>query len=195
MATLFGITGGIGSGKSVICARLEELGYKVFYTDQEAQHIMCENLAVRSQIEMIFGSEIYQNDILDRGEVARQIFAQPDLRERVNKAVHPAVRFTLEHWLKRQTDICFVESAILFESRLSDICIANICISAPMEMRVMRTINRDACTREQVLDRINSQMLDNEMQNMSDLVVNNDGKNEISALCLYILDFCRNFAK
>lgn len=193
MAKLFGITGGIGSGKTTISEQLLKSGYPVFNTDAEAQRIMRDNLAVRSQIEMLFGSDIYEGDILNKQEVARQIFMQPDLRCKVDHAVHPAVGFELKQWLKHQEGICFVESAILFESGLNSLCDAVICVTAPLELRINRTATRDNTTREQVINKINAQMSETEKVTLSDLNIANDGTREISDLCLAVLDFCRNF--
>lgn len=191
---LFGITGGIGSGKSFICKALAEQGYSVYISDDEAKRIMCQNPMVRSQIELLFGSEIYQDDVLDRQEVARQIFNDSKLRLKINHIVHPAVRFDLEHWKKKHDGICFVESAILFESGLYTLCDATICISADEELRLRRAMARDNTTSEQVMARLNSQMSDDECRKKANFVIINDENATISSLCFDILEFCRNFA-
>lgn len=189
---LFGITGGIGSGKSTIAAGLRAEGFAVYDTDSEAQRIMRDNPCVRSQIELLFGSDIYEGDILNRTEVAKQVFADPALLRRLNSIVHPAVRFDLEEWAKRQTDICFAESAILFESGINEICEAVVFITAPEALRIERTMKRDNATQEQVLLRIHNQMADEERESMSDLVVCNDGTTDIATLCHSIISFCRS---
>lgn len=191
---LFGITGGIGSGKSFICEGLIERGYAVYSSDDEAKRIMCHNTMVRSQIELLFGSDIYQGDVLNRQQVAQQIFHDSTIRHKINHIVHPAVRFDLEHWAKRQSDICFVESAILFESGLDSLCEATICVTADEELRIKRVMQRDGVSREQVLARLHAQITEQERKEKSNLVIINDENQPISALCFEILEFCRNFA-
>lgn len=190
---LFGLTGGIGSGKTVVAHRLSEMGYPVYNTDQAAQRIMHDNLMVRSQIELLFGSDIYVHDKLNRQKVASLVFNDPVLLHKLNSIVHPAVIFDIRQWCKQFTDIAFVESAIMFESQIDQLCTAVICITADTELRIERTMKRDNCTRQQVINRINNQMSEAERIAKSDFTVSNDQK-EISDICLDILNFCRNFA-
>lgn len=191
---LIGLTGGIGSGKSTVARELEGMGYAVYDTDSEAKRIMQYNPMVRSQIELLFGSDIYQGDCLNRKEVARQIFSNPDLRDKINGIVHPAVRFDVAEWSRGEGKIGFVESAILFESGLNKLCKAVVCITASEETRIERTILRDHTTKEQVMARMQSQMAETERVRRSDISIENDGRKEISKICLEILEFCRNFA-
>ncbi len=194
MMTLIGITGGIGSGKSTITRELQRMGYVVYDTDKEARRIMQEDMEVRKRIELLFGNDIYVSDVLDRKEVARQIFANPALRKQVNVIVHPAVRLDIEKWREHGSGIGFVESAILFESGLDTLCKAVVCITADEDIRIARTMVRDHATREQVVARMESQMSETERIRRSDIHIDNDGKKEISLICLDILDFCSNFA-
>ena len=81
---LVGLTGGIGSGKTTIARALEQRGYPVYYTDREAKRIIRENPMVRSGIESLFGSEVFEGDRYHTELVARQVFAHPELLERVH---------------------------------------------------------------------------------------------------------------
>lgn len=195
MARLIGITGGIGSGKSTIARALQQVGYAVYYTDSEARRIMEQNPCVRSQIELLFGSDIYTRQGLDRQEVARQVFSNPRLLQRLNEVVHPAVRFDLEQWVRQSTKkIVFVESAILFESQMNTLCDAVISVSAPEEVRIQRVCQRDGISRDSVRERIANQMSDEERNKLSDLVVINDGRTPMKNIILQIQNFCRTFA-
>ncbi len=193
---LFGITGGIGSGKTVVATELLRSGYPVYFTDLQAQHIIHHNPCVRSQIELLFGSDIYQNDHLDRARVAELVFNNPQLLTRLNSIVHPAVRFDIQAWASKNEahDFCFVESAILFESGLNTLCDAVITVNAPLETRIQRTVMRDNTTRDSVISRLKNQMTDEDRTARADFHVENNGTKEISRICLDILSFCRNFA-
>jgi len=153
---LVGITGGIGSGKSTIATELIRRGFPVYNTDSEAKRIIIHNPAVRSQIETLFGSEVFDGDIYRTAKVAELVFANPDLLHKLNSIVHPAVKFNLQHWQKDK-ELCFVESALLFESGLDALCNTIAIIDAPEDIRIARTVARDHCTTEQVRARIRSQ--------------------------------------
>lgn len=155
---LIGITGGIGSGKSTVAAELLRRGYPVYDTDKAAKTIIVHNPAVRSQVELIFGSEVFDGDRYRTDYVAKQVFADRSLLQRLNQVVHPAVIFDLQHWYRQQkAELCFFETALLTESGLDKVCDAVVEVTAPVEVRIERTMARDHATREQVLARIHAQ--------------------------------------
>lgn len=155
---LIGITGGIGSGKSTIAQALRSRGYAVYDTDTEAKRIIVENPMVRSQVEMLFGSQVFEGNVYRTQLVAKQVFHHPDLLAELNHIVHPAVAFHLKQWAREHatptpqsstlnhqpsTTICFVESAILFASGLDKLCDKIVLVTAPEALRIERTILRD----------------------------------------------------
>ena len=88
---LIGITGGIGSGKSTVARELAAMGYPVYSTDSEAKRIIVSNPMVRSQIELLFGSDVYDGDVYLTEKVSNKVFRHPDLLAKLNEIVHPAV--------------------------------------------------------------------------------------------------------
>ena len=141
---LVALTGGIGSGKSTIARELRARGYAVYDTDTEAKRLIVSNPLVRSQVEYLLGSEVFDGDTYLTRLVAKQIFHHPDLRLRLNAIVHPAVAFHLRHWAQEQGERpCFVESAILFESGLDALCDRIVIVDAPEEIRIRRVLMRD----------------------------------------------------
>lgn len=183
---LIGLTGGIGSGKSTIANALRERGFAVYDTDKEAKRILTTNPAVRSQIEYLFGSDVYQNDVYQTKRVAEQVFRDPTLLERLNKIVHPAVCFDVRHWAKAQEQqgqaFCFVESAILYESGLADECGMVVGVAAPEEVRIERTMRRDGAQREQVARRIAAQLSNDNIKARAHIFLWNDGEASITEL-------------
>lgn len=135
---IIGITGGIGSGKSTIARALAARGYAVYDCDKEAKRIIAENHDVRQQIIALLGPEAFVNGVYNTSYVAQRVFAEPELLERLNQIVHPAVK---ENILEKQPD--FVESAILYEAGLDAICDKIFVIEAPEDIRIARTIARD----------------------------------------------------
>jgi dephospho-CoA kinase len=143
---IIGLTGGIGSGKSYIAQALAQRGYAVYDCDREAKRIIAENPIVQKAIIDILGEEAFiyhQSSIIYNTEyVAKRVFADPKLLNELNKIVHPAVK---EDILSRTHSLTpsFIESAILFESGLDQLCDKIVVVTAPEEVRIARTIARD----------------------------------------------------
>lgn len=176
---LIGLTGGIGSGKSTIAGAIEALGYPVYNTDREAKRIIVHNPAVRSQVETLFGSDVFDGDIYLTERVAEQVFADKKLLDKLNGIVHPAVAFDLRHWAKLQTQTCFVESALLFSSGLNKLCDKTVWIDAPEELRIARTIARDGSDINKVRARVRAQKDDSAL---ADIILINDGTKKVAQL-------------
>ena len=192
---LIGLTGGIGSGKSTIAQQLRSMGYAVYDTDQEAKRLIIEDGQVRAQMEQVFGKEVYANGAYQTSIVAQRVFSNPTLLAQLNAIVHPAVKADILRWKAsfRPTTICFVECAILYKEGFDVLCDKVIAVTAPEEIRLERAITRDQSTIDKVRARMRAQESEKDLQR-ADLVVNNDGKTEIMAICLQIQDFFRNFA-
>ena len=196
---LIGITGGIGCGKSTIASQLHNLGYPTYDTDSRAKYIIINNPMVRSQVELLFGSEVLEGDVYHTELVSKQVFHHPDLLTRLNRIVHPAVAFDLQEWERKEITqhpeqpICFVESAIIFESGLNLLCDKVIAITAPEDIRISRTILRDHSDASKVLARIHAQSTDDDIQR-ADLIINNDGNTPIPTLCQQILNYIKSLS-
>lgn len=171
-----GITGGIGSGKSMVCAVLKEMGYPVYNSDERAKTIMETSPEVRKQLIAAFGEQTFLNNQLNRPFLAEAIFNDPAKREQINSIVHPAVRADFQHWTSAQTSsIVFQESALLIETggyRLLDF---TVLVTAPEELRIRRVLKRDAATSQNdIRSRINSQLSDEEKSKTAGFVIVND---------------------
>lgn len=191
---LIGLTGGIGCGKSTIAAELHNMGYPIYDTDSRAKQIIITNPMVRSQVELLFGSEVLDGDVYHTELVAKQVFHHPELLERLNRIVHPAVAFDVQEWARMEIKdhpdqpFCFVESAILFESGLNKVCDHVIAITAPEELRIRRTIARDHTDINKVRARIRAQETALDISR-ADYIVNNDGTTPVPTLCTQIQSF------
>lgn len=170
-----GITGGIGSGKSMVCKILETLGYPVFYADQEAKKVMTEDALLKTQIMELLGADSYHGDQLNRPFVADKIFNDTTLKNAMNQLVHPAVFRAFDSWKSKQNSpLIFNESALLFETGSYKRFDATILVTADKETRIERVMQRDGVTREQVLARMENQLDDAEKKKLCTyLIVNN----------------------
>lgn len=159
-----GITGGIGSGKSTVCALLKEQGVAVYDSDAEAKRLMSESETLRSALIDAFGEECYNGEGLNRAYLASKVFGDDEALARLNAIVHPAVKDDFRAWAERQQGAYVVlESAILFESGFDAEVDTTLAVMAPLEERVRRAMERDGVTREQILDRISHQLSDDEL--------------------------------
>ena len=196
---LIAITGGIGCGKSVVSELLRVMGFPVYDCDVNAKLLMIKDENLRQNLINIFGTETYLSDgSLNKPLLSKSIFSSPDLLARMNEAVHPAVSKDIyntmnAYYMKRSdsTKIFFYESAILFESQFNKIAVpdAVISVSAPLELRISRTMARDNTTREVVMSRINSQMSQEEKDSLADYVIKNDDRNSVIAQVCQIIPY------
>lgn len=169
-----GITGGIGSGKSTVCALLREYGVAVYDSDAEAKRLMAESEALRRALIEAFGEECYNAEGLDRKYLASQVFGRDEALQRLNAIVHPVVREDFRAWAEHQKGSYVVlESAILFEAGFESEVDATLAVLAPLEERLRRTMERDGVEREQVLSRIKHQMSDDELHARADRTIVN----------------------
>jgi len=158
---LIGVTGGIGSGKSVVCRVCALRGIPVYDCDSRARHLMQGDPALRRFIQGEVGEEAYLPDgRLDTALVSRHIFSDPQRRHRIEEQVHRAVRDDIERWLVSDCagrPVAMVESAILHTSHLDKRVDAVWLVDAPVETRIRRVKERSALTEEEVLRRMAAQ--------------------------------------
>ena len=148
-----GITGGIGSGKSVVSRILLTLGIPVYDSDSRAKWLNDHSPVVRQALTDLIGSDLYENDILRRDRLAAAIFSSGDLLEQVNGIIHPEVKKYFCQWRSE----CESESAILFSSGFNSLCDTVIRVDAPEKIRQERAMARDGSSVETMRQRMLSQ--------------------------------------
>ena len=172
---VIGLTGGIGSGKSLIRKWFESQGIPGFDSDVIGKKLL--NSKLKSLIIEEFGSIFYdENGTLDRFQLANLVFNNPEALERLNNIVHPAVANSFERFKKNNGSASFVikEAAILFESGAYMNCDTTILVCAPKAQRIQRIINRDHITKEAIEARIKHQWSDTKKKLLSDYVIQNE---------------------
>lgn len=187
-----GITGGIGSGKSFVSRCLKEgFSVQVYDTDREAKRLMLEHEGIRANLIALLGEEVYTAAGLNKPLLAAYIFSSPENAQKVNAIVHPRVKEDFRNWAFRQEQagcqLVGVESAILFESGFDREVDKTLTVSAPLELRIARVMERDRVGREQVLERITAQISDEERNRLSDFSVENAETSDIHAQLVRIL--------
>jgi dephospho-CoA kinase len=179
-----GVTGGIGSGKSRVCALFAALGVPVYNSDERARELMNGDGRVRDGVISLFGSQAYSGGVLNSAYIASKVFADKILLASLNGIVHPAVAFDFEDWLISCADFPYVviESAILYESGFDRFTDKVITVSAPDNVRIARVASRDGVSRQSVEQRIANQLTDEVREVRADYVINNgNGIEELAA--------------
>jgi dephospho-CoA kinase len=188
--TRLAVTGGIGSGKSLVCRIFSALGVPVYPADLQARTLMEENEQIRKELISLLGPEIYSGKVLNRRMMADLIFMQPALLEAVNGIVHPRVADDFKNWCVENKDekLLVQESAILFESgayRHFDIILV---VTAPVEVRIRRVLEREGMTSEKIQQIMKNQLPEEEKTVRSHIILNNDGDHLILPSVLKILE-------
>lgn len=173
--TKLGITGGIGSGKSIVSAYLQHAGIPVYNCDNEAKRLMVEDINLVEAIRSLLGAEAYVDGVLNRTFIAQCIFGNSGLLKQMNSIVHPAVIADFKRWsLSQHLPVVAMETAILFESGFDRIVDSIINVSADEETRIQRAIQRDGAPRTVVENRIKNQMDEKQRVSLSHFVIDNN---------------------
>jgi dephospho-CoA kinase len=172
-----GITGGIGSGKSLVCKIFQSLGVPVYDADSRAKSLMTTDGILIGQIKKEFGTLSYHPDgTLNRKHIGEAAFGDPEKLKKLDAMVHPRVVANYEEWIDEQTAPYVIkETALLFEAGSYKTVDKIIVVSAPEQLRVKRVVVRDPQRSEQMVkDIIRNQMPDAEKIAKADFVIVND---------------------
>lgn len=173
---LVGLTGGIGSGKSVVAKLLQIYGIPVYDSDSRSKMLCQTDAELVVGLKALFGNEVYQADgSLNRVFMANAIFQDKNLLLACNSLIHPVVGRDFVNWTKEQKAPFVVqESAILFEAGLEMRYDLILCVTAPEELRIQRTCARSGLKKEEVLSRMRNQLSEEERVRRSHLILVND---------------------
>jgi dephospho-CoA kinase len=175
VALSVGLTGGIGSGKSTVAGIFEVLGIPVLYADSVAKKIMHTDPHIRAELQKLFGDTIFVNDQLDRKKLAAIVFNDPFQLDLLNALVHPAAIDYAKKWVSVQTTpYCVKEAALFFESGSAEGIDIMIGVSTPQALRIQRVMQRDGISREEVLNKMRSQLDERMKMKLCDRVIIND---------------------
>lgn len=192
MSFRIAITGGIGSGKSMVSRVLEILDVPVYIADDESKRLTHRDPVIREGLISLLGKDVYNHDgSLNRELLASYLFASSAHIQQINQLIHPRVRTHFQDWVVGKACKPFVglESAILYEAGFEKEVDFVVMVYAPLEVRVERAILRDQASREQVLKRIQSQMRDEEKLEKADYIIYNDGERALIPQVLDLIAF------
>lgn len=181
MSLKIGITGGIGAGKSVVTRIFKVLGIPTYDADKEAKEIMVKSDKVRNAIIDTFGKEVYFEDgSLNRTLLSKKVFNNKEELEKLNAIVHPAVIQDGIDWAAAQTTIYTIkEAALLFESGSYKALDFTILVSSPESVRIKRVMERDSVTEQEVKNRIDKQMPEQDKIALANFIIYNDDQHSL----------------
>jgi dephospho-CoA kinase len=175
-----GITGGIGSGKTIVCKILEAMNFPVYYSDIEAKQLTNTDPVIREKLLELVGEEVYLNGELNRPFLASQLFSDESMRSKVNAIIHPRVRLKFSEWAAKQnSQLIFNEAAILFETGAFRSMDKNVLVTSPIELRTKRIAERDQLSEKSVLERISAQWSDDQKIPLADFILVNDDQHPL----------------
>ncbi len=175
-----GIAGGIGSGKSYVCRRLRERGYEVYDCDSAAKRLIRTSPGIRQQLcDLIGCSE------LTKKEMTLFLLKSEENAQAIDRIVHPAVFRDFE-----ESGLDWLESGIMFESGINRLMDRVIAVTAPLEVRILRVMQRDNISREKVLEWMSRQLPQEEVVRRADFELVNDGHTDIDIQLNKIIQQC-----
>ncbi len=176
---IIGITGGIGSGKSVVCNVFRKLGIPVYEADKSVHDLYERYPELVSRIEAeVSADAVDKNKRISRKKLSEIVFADESKLKKLNAIVHPAVKDDFQNWINNHKGYSYLlkEAAILFESGSNEGCDKVISVSAPVDLRIARVRERDHKSKTEIETIISRQMSDEERNSRSDFIIVNDEK-------------------
>ena len=176
MTKIIGLTGGIGTGKTTVATYFASKGVPVYIADEAAKEIM-NTKEVIQQVQALFSENVIsENGYLNRTLIRELVFTNKDKLAQLNSIIHPKVKRDFDNWLSQHQDAPFVikEVAILFETNGQEYCDATILVTAPLETRIQRVLERDKSTKDIILQIIQNQLPEEQKIRLATYVIENE---------------------
>ncbi len=194
-----GITGGIGSGKSIFCKIAESKGYPVVVADDIAKKLLSENDEIKRQIRETFGNESYINGEPNKKYLADNVFSQPEKLVQINNIIHPKTLQIIEELMNellKTNNLVFVESAIIVEIGIEEMFDYIVLITAEDEKRIERVQKRSSLSVEEIQKRIDSQLKDESKKQFADFTIDNNSTEEkFTEKCEFIITLLKSLTQ
>ena len=187
---IIGLTGGIGSGKTIVAKLFETMGCIIYNSDESAKKIYFVK-EIKQQVIQLLGKEAYINDFeLNKVFIAQVIFSDKHKLQQLNAIIHPAVKQDFKSVVNQYSS----ETALLFEENISKEVDASILVTAPVELKIERVMKRNHLSRIEVEKRMLAQWTDEQKKILATYVINNDGKEAVIPQVLAIMHQLKNHA-
>ncbi len=193
---IIGLTGGIGSGKTIVAKLFEMMGCVVYNSDERAKELYF-NKDIKQQVITLLGKEAYINDIeLNKSYIAEVIFSDKHKLQHLNAIIHPAVKQDFKLVVSKYPvkTLIIKETALLFEENISKEVDISILVTAPVELKIKRVMKRSNLSKTEVEKRMLAQWTDERKIPLATYVLTNDGKEALIPQVLAIIHQLRTHA-
>lgn len=193
---IIGLTGGIGSGKTIVAKLFETMGCIIYNSDDRAKELYF-NADIKQQVIALLGKEAYTNDVeLNKAFIAQVIFSDKHKLQQLNAIIHPAVKQDFKSVVNQYSfeTLIIKETALLFEENISKEVDASILVTAPIELKIERVMKRSDLSRVEVEKRMSAQWTDEQKIPLATYVIINDGKEALIPQVLAVIHQLRAHA-
>ena len=193
---IIGLTGGIGSGKTIVARLFETMGCIIYNSDERAKELYF-NKDIKQQVITLLGKEAYINDIeLNKSYIAEVIFSDKHKLQHLNAIIHPAVKQDFKLVVSKYPvkTLIIKETALLFEENISKEVDISILVTAPVELKIERVMKRSNLSKTEVEKRMLAQWTDERKIPLATYVLTNDGKEALIPQVLAIIHQLRTHA-
>ena len=187
---IIGLTGGIGSGKSIISNILLKKGIPVYSSDKRAKFVMLHDYKLKKRLISTFGNEFFINEKLNKNYIESILFSTVSNNHKINSIIHPYVYKDFDKWKKQQkSKFILYESALIFETGSYKNYDFNILVTCDELERVKRVMLRDKCSEDDVRKKIKFQLKDEIKISLSDYVIHNNDLDNIEKEAISLINF------
>jgi dephospho-CoA kinase len=193
---IIGLTGGIGSGKTMVAKLFETMGCIIYNSDERAKELYF-NTDIKQQVIALLGKEAYTNDVeLNKAFLAQVIFSDKYKLQQLNAIIHPAVKQDFKSVVNQYSSETLIikETALLFEENISKKVDVSILVTAPVELKIERVMKRNHLSRVEVEKRMVAQWPDEQKVSLATYTITNDGKEALIPQVLTIIHQLRTHA-
>jgi dephospho-CoA kinase len=193
---IIGLTGGIGSGKTIVAKLFETMGCVIYNSDERAKELYFNN-DIKQQVIALLGKEAYINDVeLNKVFIAQVVFSDQHKLQQLNAIIHPAVKQDFKSVVNQDSSETLIikETALLFEENICKEVDASVLVTAPIELKIERVMKRSHLSKVEIEKRMLAQWTDEQKIPLATYVINNDGKEALIPQVLAIVQQLRTHA-
>ena len=192
------ITGGIGSGKSLVSDIVEKLGYPVIISDEVAKDLMQNDESMKKKIIKEFGPKAYIGKALNTTYLAENVFTYPEKVYKINSIVHPPTTKKVDELTKQlfyKNQIVFVESALIYEADIEELFDYVVLVYSDEKVRIERVVKREKISHTDLEKRMAFQIPDDQKREWADFIIeNNSTITELETRTNFLLTILKSLA-
>ncbi len=186
---IVGLTGGIGSGKTVVSKLFELLGCKVYNSDERAKDLYFKP-SVKLQVIQLLGQEAYIGETeINKTVISQKIFSDTTVLHQLNNIIHPAVKLDFNEFCESHPKAIIIkETALLFETGIYKEVVKSVLVTAPVDIKIERVMKRNQLSKAEVEKRMLAQWIDEQKIPLSSFIINNSGSEALIPQVISIVE-------